>query len=104
MRYVGLMIGNSSSGILEAPSFKLPVVNIGTRQQGRVKSRNVIDCKEDEQSIYSAILRAQSARFRQSLATLKNPFDGGKVSVKIALEIKKFLAHPILVKKFIDRA
>lgn len=102
MRHVGLMVGNSSSGILESPSFKLPVVNIGTRQQGRVRAHNVIDCKEDEQSIYAAIERARSARFRKSLAILHNPFDKGNASIIIAREIKKFLARPTSIKRFID--
>ncbi len=83
MRYAGLMIGNSSSGIIEAPSFKLPVVNIGDRQKGRIKARNIIDCNEDADSIIKAITRARSKRFRRALRTLINPFISRSVSERI---------------------
>lgn len=102
MQYVGLMVGNSSSGIIEAPSFKLPVVNIGTRQDGRVKARNVIDCKNDVQSIQSAIVLARSPKFRKELEAVRNPFDGGDTSLRIVREIKRFVTRPVRVKKFID--
>ena len=66
------MLGNSSSGIIEAPSFRLPVVNIGDRQKGRLRAENIIDvleCKKDK--IVNAIRRAVSKEFRDSLRNLK---------------------------------
>ncbi len=83
MKYAVLMLGNSSSGIIEAPSFKLPVVNIGDRQKGRIRAKNVIDSREDAVSIGKAIAKARSASFRRSLKTMKNPLTGHSVSKRI---------------------
>ncbi|MEO6846991.1 MAG: UDP-N-acetylglucosamine 2-epimerase [Chthoniobacterales bacterium] len=68
------MVGNSSSGIIEALSFKLPVVNIGTRQAGRTRGANVIDVPCDKKSILDATRKSTSADFRKSLATTTNPY------------------------------
>lgn len=89
LRYCRLMIGNSSSGIIEAPSFALPVVNIGTRQKGRVTARNVINTAENAESIRQAIEKAMSGRFRLSLRGLKNPFGSGTASKKIKDVLKR---------------
>lgn len=83
MKYAQLMIGNSSSGILESASFKLPVVNIGDRQTGRFKPGNVIDCICKESAIKEAISKALSEDFRQSIAGIKSPFGDGDTSDKI---------------------
>ena len=77
------MVGNSSSGIIEAPSFRLPVVNIGDRQRGRTRARNVIDCSSDRRAIRAAIERASSLEFRQRLARLSNPFGDGRACERI---------------------
>jgi UDP-hydrolysing UDP-N-acetyl-D-glucosamine 2-epimerase len=95
-----LMVGNSSSGVIEAPSFELPVVNIGDRQKGRIKSRNIIDvkiCKKE--SIVSAIEKAVSAKFRDSLKGLKNPYGSGNASEKIIKTLKKIAITESLIKK-----
>ena len=65
------MVGNSSSGIIEAASFRLPVVNIGVRQRGRVRGANVIDAACERQAIARALLTARSATFRDGLARLR---------------------------------
>jgi len=88
MRYAGLMVGNSSSGIIEAPSFKLPVVNIGDRQKGRIRAKNIIDSKEDAVSIGKAIAKARSASFRKSLEAMRNPLFGNSVCGKIKNVLK----------------
>ena len=81
LRYVNLMIGNSSSGLLEAPSFALPVVNIGSRQEGRLKGDNVIDCSPSKLEIVNAIHHGLSPNFVDSLTSVKNPYgDGGATS------------------------
>ena len=77
------MVGNSSSGIIEAPSFRLPVVNIGDRQRGRIRAGNVIDSSIDRRAIRAAIERASSPEFRQSLARLSNPFGDGRACQRI---------------------
>lgn len=75
LAHCSVMIGNSSSGLTEAPSFRLPVVNIGDRQRGRVRAANVIDVACDEHAILRGIRRALSPAFRRSLAGMQNPYD-----------------------------
>jgi UDP-N-acetylglucosamine 2-epimerase len=88
------MIGNSSSGIIEAPSFKLPVVNIGDRQKGRVMPPNVICAGYAVCSIIDAIETARSVRFRNTLTHMKNPFGDGFTGRRIA----RVLAHADLTQ------
>jgi UDP-hydrolysing UDP-N-acetyl-D-glucosamine 2-epimerase len=74
------LIGNSSSGILEAPSFKKPVINIGSRQGGRIKAKNIIDVDGSELKITHAIKTGVSLKFKKKIKNLKNPFDQGLAS------------------------
>jgi UDP-N-acetylglucosamine 2-epimerase (non-hydrolysing)/GDP/UDP-N,N'-diacetylbacillosamine 2-epimerase (hydrolysing) len=86
-----LMLGNSSSGLTEAPSFRLPVVNIGDRQNGRVKAQNVIDVPCSIEAIASGIRRALSHRFRLSLDNMRNPYQryrDGRASERIKNVLK----------------
>ena len=97
------MVGNSSSGIIEAPSFRLPVVNIGTRQQGRMRARNVIDVGNNRPEILGAIKRAIAAEFRRSLDALTNPFGDGRASEIIVERLASvMLDERLLKKKFHD--
>jgi UDP-hydrolysing UDP-N-acetyl-D-glucosamine 2-epimerase len=89
LKHVGLMIGNSSSGIIEAPSFKLPVVNVGSRQRGRIRAKNVIDTACESASIKRTIRRARSKSFGASLKALKNPFGDGRASRRIKNVLKR---------------
>ena len=73
LSHADLMVGNSSSGIWESPSFRLPVVNIGERQQGRHRARNVVDVPIEPAAILSGIRRALQPDFRSSLSDLRNP-------------------------------
>ena len=87
--YLGLMsvasviVGNSSSGILEAPSFGLPAINIGRRQAGRYQGINVINVDHDVNEIYDAIKKAMNPVFRRSLQGIPNPYADGKSSERI---------------------
>ncbi len=81
---VTAMIGNSSSGIMEAASFALPAVNIGIRQQGRERARNVIDAAAEAEAILAAIQRALSPEFRASLTGMTNPYGDGTAAETIA--------------------
>ena len=74
MRCVSAMVGNSSSGIIEAPSFKLPVVNIGSRQEGRLRAGNVIDVDCVEAEILAGIKQAMSLSFKMQLRNMENPY------------------------------
>lgn len=104
MRIVPAMIGNSSSGLIEAPSFLLPVVNIGNRQRGRVRGANVIDCDTDRASITAAIAQALQSEFRESLARQSNPYDAGSPAgeaiAKVLAEVP--LNHRLITKRFQD--
>jgi len=85
-----VMVGNSSCGIIEAPSLGLPFVNIGTRQKNRVKAENVIDVNYDKESIKSAILTAlYDDEFRRKVRKCRNPYGDGKTSDRIIDIIKK---------------
>lgn len=104
MKHAVLMLGNSSSGILEAASFKLPVVNIGTRQDGRIKPRNVIDvpsCMKTE--ILNSIKEALSTSFRNSLKDLENPYGNGQASEKI-VDVIRSISILNLNKHFCDHS
>ena len=81
---VTCMIGNSSSGIMEAASFALPVVNVGMRQQGRERARNIIDAPAETEAIQAALHRALSPEFRNSLAGMENPYGNGTAAQTIA--------------------
>ena len=99
LKNASLMIGNSSSGIIEAPSFELPVVNIGDRQKGRIRAANVIDvpiCEQKE--IDTAINKAMSKDFRDSLKGLKSPYGVGNASEKI-IEILRTVSLSNISKK-----
>lgn len=104
LKHVDVVIGNSSSGIVEAPSFKTPTVNIGDRQRGRLRAQSVIDCDETAESIVDAINKALSPDFQKLLPDISSPYGDGKG--KTALRIKNVLKstdlNNILLKKFYD--
>lgn len=97
------MVGNSSSGLVEAPSFLLPVVNIGTRQDGKIKPANVIDCGYSKAEIATALQRATSRDFCDTLRNLINPYGDGKSGQRIAEILATLpLDATLLRKRFID--
>jgi len=83
LRQAELFIGNSSSGIMETPSLALPTVNIGLRQQGRERAKNIVDAAPHAAAILQAIELARSAAFRSSLAGMTNPYGEGRAAEKI---------------------
>ena len=102
MQYVDAMVGNSSSGIIEAASFALPVVNVGSRQDGRIKSANVIDVLSDTVDMDAAMRKALSKEFEDSLAGITNPYGDGETSGKIVSVLAEANLENILIKKFYD--
>ena len=74
LKNASLMLGNSSSGILEAPSFAVPVINIGNRQSGRVKAKNIIDCSAETAAISAALEKGLSQSFGRSIRNIVNPY------------------------------
>ena len=83
LQFVDGVVGNSSSGLLEAPTFKIGTVNIGNRQKGRIKAGSVIDCNPDQASIAAAIGKLYSNNFQTKLKSVKNPYGDGNASEKI---------------------
>ena len=99
MKYVDLIIGNSSSGIIEAASFKKPVVNIGERQKGRLRGVNIIDC--DINTLEGSIIVAMSSNFSKKNKNMKNIYGNGSAANTI---VDKLINQPIsIVKTFIDK-
>jgi len=101
MKYADVMIGNSSSGIIEAPSFKLPVVNIGDRQKGRLRNKNIIDVDYDEIQIIEGINKAlYDKKFIDSLNSLENIYGDGNTSKKVVNVLKNIkIDRNLLCKK-----
>ena len=83
MATASVIVGNSSSGLLEAPSFSLPCVNIGRRQVGRMQGENVINCEHDVDEICDAINKAMSQEFKKGIRRMKNPYGDGRSSERI---------------------
>jgi UDP-hydrolysing UDP-N-acetyl-D-glucosamine 2-epimerase len=97
--HVALLIGNSSSGIMEAASFALPVVNVGLRQKGRERARNVLDAAPEAKAIIDAIDRGRSSEFRASLAGMNNPYGNGHAAETIVqVLVTTPLGDPLLIK------
>lgn len=103
LQHVDLVMGNSSSGLLEVPSFKKPTINVGDRQKGRLKATSVIDCKEDAAAIKEAVDRALSSTFQEQLNTVVSPYEaGGDVSRRVECVLRDFPLDGILMKTFRD--
>ena len=104
LKYCSVVIGNSSSGLLEAPSFGIPTVNIGDRQRGRIKASSVIDCEPTQGSIKQAIDLALSVEFKNKAKKTINPYGNGNTSEKVIDVIKRFLLSDKvdLKKRFYD--
>ncbi len=96
---VDAMVGNSSSGIMEAASFALPVVNVGIRQQGRERARNIIDAPAETSAILAAIRHALSPEFRNSLRGMVNPYGDGTASQTIVRVLTSVSLDGILIKQ-----
>lgn len=99
MKHAAVMIGNSSSAIIESSSFKLPVVNIGMRQEGRERSINVLDATHDRKKILAAIKTAISPAFRKKAQKAKSPYGDGKAGKRIAETLAKIAIDKRLIQK-----
>jgi UDP-hydrolysing UDP-N-acetyl-D-glucosamine 2-epimerase len=102
MSCVDLVVGNSSSGLIEAPSFKVPTVNIGDRQKGRLRADSIIDCEENTDSIRQAIQKALSGDFKNSLMNMTNPLGDGNTTKKIITQLRQVNLNHLRRKRFND--
>ena len=100
--HVDGVVGNSSSGLTEAPTFRTGTVNIGDRQRGRLKAESVIDCAPTRASISAAIARLYSSDFQARLRTVRNPYGVGGASERIVEVLRTFPLDSILKKSFYD--
>ena len=90
MQYASLVAGNSSSGVVETPTFQVPTVNIGKRQAGRIICANVLGCTPDADAIAETMRKALSPEFAAIAATAKSPYNGGDTSAKICAVLRNF--------------
>ena len=103
LQFCDAVAGNSSSGIIEVPSFGIPTVDIGDRQRGRVSAESVIHCRNEEADIERALAQALSSEFRSQIRDMKNPYEGSHTSQRIVEVIEEALNRGIeLKKKFYD--
>ncbi|OUS31479.1 UDP-N-acetyl-D-glucosamine 2-epimerase, UDP-hydrolysing [Gammaproteobacteria bacterium 45_16_T64] len=102
LKYCDLVIGNSSSGLIEAPTFGVPTINIGSRQKGRVAGETVLHCGESVESIREAMKTSLTKEFRENCKSAENPYGDGGASQFI---VEELIGHPldnILSKRFCD--
>lgn len=99
LREASLFLGNSSSGIMETPSFALPTVNVGIRQQGRERARNILDAPAETKAILAAVAQARSESFRKSLEGMTNPYGDGAAAGKIVDVLTTVRLGPTLLVK-----
>lgn len=102
LKYVDGVVGNSSSGLIEAPSFKIGTINIGDRQKGRIKAGSVIDCAPEMGAISEAVRLLYSPEFQQLLNDVVNPYGEGGASEKIAEVLRRQPMTNLLKKMFYD--
>jgi GDP/UDP-N,N'-diacetylbacillosamine 2-epimerase (hydrolysing) len=102
MQYIDGVVGNSSSGLIEAPSFRIGTINIGDRQRGRVSANSVIDCEPTTQSIREAIKILYTDSFQEILKKVQNPYGTGGASEKILQKLRSLPLTDILKKHFYD--
>jgi UDP-hydrolysing UDP-N-acetyl-D-glucosamine 2-epimerase len=102
MKHTSAVIGNSSSGIIEAPAMKVPTVNLGNRQRGRIRTPSIIDCGEQADAISKAIERALSDEFLATVKMAACPYGKGGTSERIKFHLKTANLSDILEKRFHD--
>lgn len=99
LKHCEMIIGNSSSGIIEAPSFGIPTVNIGDRQFGRVRAKSVIDCGNCVEDICNAVEKAKRLKKEGKLSSIENPYEKSGTSDNILFKIKNYLFQNKMIEK-----
>ncbi len=102
MKLVDAVVGNSSSGIIEAPGYQIGTINIGKRQDGRLRAGSVIDCGTSEPEITGAFAKLYSPGFRQQLKSTVNPYGTGGAAEKIISVLKNTDFNNLIIKRFYD--
>ena len=102
LQFIDAVVGNSSSGLAEAPSFKTATINIGDRQKGRIKAGSVLDCLPKKNHILEVLKKADTVEFKAVLNKVENPYGTGYASKKIITVLKNYNLDNILKKSFYD--
>lgn len=108
LRYLSVMkvcdaiVGNSSSGIIEAPSLHTATINIGNRQKGRIQASSVLNCDVDSDEIYSLLKQVQLQEFKNKVKNISNPYGTGNASAQIEDVLSKINVSSLLIKNFYD--
>jgi GDP/UDP-N,N'-diacetylbacillosamine 2-epimerase (hydrolysing) len=102
LQFMDAVVGNSSSGLLEAPSFKIATIDIGDRQKGRIKADSVISCLPSKDSIGKAFNELYSKQFQSTVGKVENPYGKGGASKEIVRIIKDISLGGIVKKSFYD--
>lgn len=102
LKYSYALIGNSSSGIIETPYFKKPTINIGQRQEGRVKAKNIIDCNPNYKSLEKSFKKIETKSFKKKIEKMKDPFDKGNTARLIRKKIEAIKLPKEIKKDFVD--
>ncbi len=103
LKHIDMVVGNSSSGLIEAPSFRIPTINIGDRQRGRIQAQTVLSCDTRKENIVDAIKKGFSKEFRDSIKDAVNPYGEGGASSRIKDTLKKNeFGRDLIKKEFYD--
>lgn len=102
LKYVDAVVGNSSSGIIEAPSFKIPTINIGDRQKGRVRAESVCDCNETVEGIREALTEVFTDSYQKKVASGFNPYEKSGTADRIVEILSEYSLQKIIKKEFFD--
>ena len=108
LRYLSVMkvcdaiVGNSSSGIIEAPSMYTATINIGNRQKGRIQAGSILNCDVNSDDIYGLLKQVQPQEFKDTLKEITNPYGTGNASIQIAAVLSEINVPSLLIKKFYD--
>lgn len=103
MKLVDAVVGNSSSGIIEAPSFGIGTINIGKRQNGRIRASSIIDCDTSEEGITKAFAELYSSSFQEQVKNVVNPYGTGGAAEKIISVLKEVDMNNLIIKRFYDQ-
>jgi len=103
LQFVDGVVGNSSSGVLEAPSFGIGTIDIGDRQRGRLKAASVIECAPQREQIAAALQRMYAPDFQASLREVKNPYGDGGASARILSVLRDCPLDALIMKRFYDQ-
>ena len=103
MNKTSCLVGNSSSGIVEAATFSTPVINLGIRQKGKLMPKNLIDCSFNYSSILRLINKIEKKKFKKKVAEIKNPYGDGKSGIRIGKYLKNLkIKNNFFQKRFIN--